>query len=242
MAEQPFSKHRDIFKFLHADDDDWDEQEYLADATKKMFVIQAQSAGHDCGNYAKITINDELIKFQKNGKGHDRGVHIVIINPSSGKVQYAVVFDTYEGSEEFDDFVSNRIPTGYIVIAACKDDCMTKLSPKGKQFFIDLGSQEIEKLSYRCSFALIAVVGSKHSCNEKRGLDQTQAVQVVQILQGQDAPKEDVDPEILKAADQLSESLDDFYDHLSKHSETKVPGPVIDKLEKSICEMQISEE
>ena len=30
-----------------------------------------------------------------------------------------------------------------IVIAACKDDCVTNLSEAGKQWFIDMGSEDI---------------------------------------------------------------------------------------------------
>ena len=59
-------------------------------------------------------------------------MHIVVINPSDGKVERSKVFDTYESSNEFDDFITDDIPLGCIVIAACKDECVTQLSTLGK--------------------------------------------------------------------------------------------------------------
>lgn len=34
-----------------------------------------------------------------------RGLHIVVINPYNGKVEYANVFDTYVSSKLFDEFI-----------------------------------------------------------------------------------------------------------------------------------------
>ena len=58
-----------------------------------------------------------------------RGLHIVVINPANGKTRFTRVFDTYKSSDELDKFITlNAIPLGYIIIAACKDDCVTNLS------------------------------------------------------------------------------------------------------------------
>ena len=54
---------------------------------------------------------------------HNRGLHIVIVNPLTGKVVLAKVFDTYISSEEFERFAKDKIDFGFIVIAACKDEC-----------------------------------------------------------------------------------------------------------------------
>ena len=53
---------------------------------------------------------------------------MIIINTATGKVQSSKVFDTYKSSVLFDKFIKRTIPKGYIVIAACKDDCVTELS------------------------------------------------------------------------------------------------------------------
>ena len=93
---------------------------------------------------------------------HYRGLHIVILNPYSGEVEFAKMFDTYKNGSDFDEFITlNNFDDGYILIAACKDDCVTNLSKDAKYWFADLGSQKIWDLTYRESFAFIAVFGQK---------------------------------------------------------------------------------
>ena len=54
---------------------------------------------------------------------HDRGLHVVIINPYDGRIESVNVFDTYFTSITFRKFMSTEIfKNGYIVAAACKDD------------------------------------------------------------------------------------------------------------------------
>ena len=62
----------------------------------------------------------------------DRGLHIVVINPENYKVEQSKVFDTYASSEGFDEFISEMIPDSYIIVAACKDDCVKSLSQAGR--------------------------------------------------------------------------------------------------------------
>ena len=101
-------------------------------ANHQLVHTSAQSSGYNSSNIALITINNIPVIVQKNEHNHYRGLHIVVINPSNGKVEMAKVFDTYKTSNAFDNFIDERIPHGYVVIAACKDDCVTKLSRKGK--------------------------------------------------------------------------------------------------------------
>ena len=67
----------------------------------------------------------------KNASEHYRGLHIVVVNLKTGKIEYAQAFDTYKRSTEFDEFIEDPIPKGFIILAACKDDCITNLSEKG---------------------------------------------------------------------------------------------------------------
>ena len=85
----------------------------------------------------------------KNIHNHYRGLHIVIINHLNGKVEVAKVFDTSKSSVEFEHFTAFRIPEGHIVVAACMDDCVTSLSPRSKEWFRQMGSEQITKLEYR---------------------------------------------------------------------------------------------
>ena len=50
-------------------------------------------------------------------------------------------------------------PKGYLVLAACKDECSTNLSLKAKEWFKSMGSTDIEVVGYRCGYAFIGVVG-----------------------------------------------------------------------------------
>lgn len=114
-----------------------------------VILVQALSAGFHAGNYAKITINNKPIDLQRNSSGHYRGLHVVCINPRTGEHEFAMVFDTYNYPMNFDSFIARGIPEGYIIVIACKDDCITKLSHGAKRWLTALGSKEIAKLAYR---------------------------------------------------------------------------------------------
>ena len=80
------------------------------------------------------------MEVRRNEHFHYRGLHVVVINPANGKVVTARAFDTYQWRRSFDDFIAEEIPNGHIVVAACKDDCITNMSQAGKQWFADMGS------------------------------------------------------------------------------------------------------
>lgn len=122
----------------------------MLNATKSNIIsIQAQSAGFLAGNFAKITINHVPIDINKNENGNSRGLHVIVINPLNDKVESASIFDTYARPDGFDGFIRNKIPDGYIVVAACQDECSNKMSKAAKEWFANMGSKEIWNLSYR---------------------------------------------------------------------------------------------
>ena len=132
-------------------------------------MVHASSAGFSGGNFAKITINDTPVNFKDTTKDQ-RGLHIAVINPSDFKVSTCQIFDTYKSSSDFEAFTKNVIPDGYIVVAACKDECTQNLSERGRRWFQSMGSVAIKDLEYRCGFAFIGVVGDR-SPHEKRSED-----------------------------------------------------------------------
>ena len=77
--------------------------------------------------------------------GSERGLHIVLVNPDNGDVEFAKVFDTDQSSELFDELIAkeNAIPDGYIIVAAGRDDCVAQLSEASKEWFRSIGSKEI---------------------------------------------------------------------------------------------------
>lgn len=130
---------------------------------KHVLVIQAQSGGFSAGKFAKVTLNDTPITPANNESGHLRGLHMVVVSPSTGKVELAQVFDTYASSEKLDQLIDDAeiLRDGSIVIVACSDDCATSLSPKAQTWFsTSLGSKELQHLEYRQSFAIIGTIGS----------------------------------------------------------------------------------
>lgn len=140
---------------------------------KETMIIEAGSGGYNATNFASITIDDVPVTMEKNENNHYRGLHIVVINPYLGQVEFAKVFDTYKTSENLELFIeSGLIGKHYIVVAACKDDCATNLSKKVKRWFQRMGSSEIWKVKYRDAFAFLGLHGDadEHSffANESR--------------------------------------------------------------------------
>ena len=71
-----------------------------------VLVVQAYSAGFDAGNFALISLNGFPVPMEKNEHKHDRGLHIVVINNKTGKIETAEIFDTYKTCQKFDNFVT----------------------------------------------------------------------------------------------------------------------------------------
>ena len=67
-----------------------------------LLSVQAKSAGKLNGDMAEILVNGEKVYIGKNESGNFRGLHVVIINVSDGKVEFAKAFDTHKSSVEFE--------------------------------------------------------------------------------------------------------------------------------------------
>ena len=76
----------------------------------------------------------------------------------------------------------SKIPDGSIIIAACKDDCVTNLSQKVKSFFKAMGSINIDNLPYRHGFTFIGVSGNTQQCHEKMALKVKDQVYLTQVF------------------------------------------------------------
>ena len=116
---------------------------------ENVILIEVLSAGYHAGDHAKIIIQTSAVKMDQNESGHYRGLNIVIINPENNQVVLSKVYDTYKTSKDLDDLIALGIPEGYIVIAACKDECTANLSNEARVWFSHMGSTEILELGYR---------------------------------------------------------------------------------------------
>ena len=72
-------------------------------------------------------------------------------------------------------------PADYIIVAACKDECSQKLSFEVKNWFMSMGSSEINKLEYRQSFCFIGTTNSEN-CLEKRSMTTKDSVELTQVF------------------------------------------------------------
>ena len=152
---------------------------------KLILIIKAVSAGYEAGNFATISINDVKVEVEDANSGNAyRGLHVVVISPSDNyDVIAAKVFDTYRTSEGFEEFIGREtIPDGYIVVAACKDECSVQLSLKAKLWFAEMGSKEVLELGYRQGFAFIGIRGRRKP-NEMRSIRAEDQASVTQIFQ-----------------------------------------------------------
>lgn len=105
--------------------------------------------------------------MKANENGNYQGLHIVVITPADGRVVLARAFDTAKSSESLEEFVSNEMPSDFIVVAACQGECVAQLSQKIKHWFSFMGSQEIWKISHGMGFCFIGS-SVKRGCHEKR--------------------------------------------------------------------------
>ena len=111
------------------------------DDDKEIFVVTVTSSGFEGGNLARITINNEEIYTQTNENGTRRGLHIVVIDPFTGRIAQAQTFDTYKSSETLENFIkSQNFESDFIIIAGCQDDCTKGLSDKVRSWFREMGS------------------------------------------------------------------------------------------------------
>lgn len=93
-----------------------------------VLVIRATSSGFSGDAFAQITVNNFPVNLQKSSEANAPGLHIVVINPLNGDIEFAKVFDTSKSSKEFDEFVTSGCKEGYIIVATCEDDCTRQLS------------------------------------------------------------------------------------------------------------------
>lgn len=81
--------------------------------------ITACSGGYGAGDFAKIMINGVPVVISKNEHNHFRGLHVVVIDPTSGNIISGEAFDTHKTIIEFENFVLTKIPEGHIIAVAC---------------------------------------------------------------------------------------------------------------------------
>ncbi|XP_009583591.1 PREDICTED: protein FAM3B, partial [Fulmarus glacialis] len=118
-------------------------------------------SGGGKGKLAKICFEDELLISEEKGNV-GRGINIAIVNYKTGKVTSAKFFDMWEGdhSGEMATFIKNA-PEGSLLLMVTHDDGSTRLKNYAKKLVEELGSEEIQNMKFRSSWAFIAAKGFK---------------------------------------------------------------------------------
>lgn len=118
------------------------------------FVVE--SAGLNDGNYSRFFFNSMSIY---NGT---RGIAVVALDAADGRTLVKKTFDTY-GSTAFSDSLAallNGLAEGTILLAGVRDDAATSLTVSAKEAIQKFGSQKINELKYRDSWAFIGRKGA----------------------------------------------------------------------------------
>ena len=71
-----------------------------------MITIEVFSSGFMGTDHAEIGIDNIGIEMDPNESGHFRGLHIVVINPFTGEVEWCQVFDTYKSSKNLNEAIN----------------------------------------------------------------------------------------------------------------------------------------
>ena len=132
---------------------------------RKFFEITAESAGKDYGNYAIITLNGTAIDIPY--VGHDRGLHVMVVDEVTGMIAHRQVFDTsaetgaYSSSSQFVELIQS-LPDGRFVVVAIKEEGFDHLSDEAKRACESLGSALIWQVRHKGSWAIIGQKGAEN--------------------------------------------------------------------------------
>ncbi|KAI9189727.1 hypothetical protein H9P43_001160 [Blastocladiella emersonii ATCC 22665] len=120
-------------------------------------VVSVQSAGYSDGNFAKILLDGTQVP----GLTATRGIHIAVIDRSTGVLLESCVFDTHYSRDESDDLADflSSLDGDMVVAVAAQDDVVENLTPRAIEQLEAFGSTKIRGCRYRDSFALIGVRG-----------------------------------------------------------------------------------
>ena len=127
--------------------------------TKKIddVSILAKSAGLNAGDAVEFVVDGKKVDL---GSGNLRGLNVIVIDEDSFAVLENRVFDTfYYAAGSFVEFMDS-LPVGRIVAIAVKDEATRNLSDAAKEACKSIGSDRIEELGYRQSWAIVGYKGA----------------------------------------------------------------------------------
>ncbi|CAG2237280.1 POMGNT1 [Mytilus edulis] len=130
----------------------------VVEMTKPKFlsvVVQSSKTSVVVKVDETVIIQDE--EFEKN-----RGIHIAVLNQATGSVMSKNIFDTYSQHED-EALLSylKKISNGRIIVFTIKDEASFHLKSEARQYLKEMGSEKIENLAFRDTWAFIVKKGGK---------------------------------------------------------------------------------
>lgn len=127
----------------------------------ESFSIAAQSGGYQAGNFAVLELKRDGIPVHTSIV-FGRGLNVLVIDPTEGRVIETGVFDTHISAEDSDELAKliEWLEPSTVVVAIVKDDAYEHLTEAAKSALETLGSASIRLLGYRDSFCLIGEKGA----------------------------------------------------------------------------------
>ena len=130
---------------------------------EQIFKITAESAGKNYGNFVIITLNGTVVDIPY--VGHDRGLHVMVVNEVTGVIVHRQVFDTsaesgaYSSSNQLVELIQG-LPKGRLVAIAIKEEAFDHLSEEAKRACESIGSALIRQVHHGGSWAIIGQKGA----------------------------------------------------------------------------------
>ena len=137
---------------------------HLKKAYQEVFEITAVSSGGLRYPQATIiTLNGSVVDIPY--VGHDRGLHVLVVDGVTGMIVHRQVFDTSAGSAAYsssDQFVTliQAQPEGMLVAIAIKEEGMVHMSDDAKRACESIGSAMIWQVGHGHSWAIVGRKGA----------------------------------------------------------------------------------
>jgi hypothetical protein len=132
-------------------------------ASVAHFGITAHSGGYRLGNSSSLSIDGAPIISTDQAT---RGYNVMVVAPHTGVVVERRSFDVYHDSQQADALAAfiDRVPTGWIVAAAVRDEGSGNLNSAARRALASIGAAAVQNIRLQDSYAVIGRKGAAPGC------------------------------------------------------------------------------